>query len=53
MNAVYLAIAAGGLSILYGIWATMSVLNADAGNSRMQEIAGYIQEGAMAYLSRQ
>jgi K(+)-stimulated pyrophosphate-energized sodium pump len=53
MNAVYLAIAAGGLSILYGIWATMSVLNADAGNSRMQEIAGFIQEGAMAYLSRQ
>lgn len=53
MNAVYLAIAAGGLSILYGIWATMSVLNTDAGNSRMQEIAGYIQEGAQAYLSRQ
>ena len=53
MTAVYLAIAAGGLSILYGIWATMSVLNADAGNSRMQEIAGYIQEGAQAYLSRQ
>ena len=53
MNAVYLAIAAGALSIIYGIWATMSVLNADAGNARMQEIAGYIQEGAQAYLSRQ
>ncbi len=53
MNAVYLAIAAGVLSIVYGIWATMSVMKADAGNSRMQEIAGYIQEGAMAYLSRQ
>jgi K(+)-stimulated pyrophosphate-energized sodium pump len=53
MNAVYLAIAAGGLSIIYGIWATMSVMNADAGNARMQEIAGYIQEGAQAYLSRQ
>jgi K(+)-stimulated pyrophosphate-energized sodium pump len=53
MTAVYLAIAAGVLSIIYGIWATMSVLNADAGNSRMQEIAGYIQEGAQAYLSRQ
>ncbi|MBL1406755.1 MAG: sodium-translocating pyrophosphatase [Rhizobiales bacterium] len=53
MNAVYLAIAAGALSIIYGVWATMSVLRADAGNARMQEIAGYIQEGAMAYLSRQ
>ena len=47
MNAVYLAIAAGALSIIYGVWATMSVLRADAGNARMQEIAGYIQEGAM------
>lgn len=53
MNAVYLAMAAGALSIVYGIWATMSVLRADAGNARMQEIAGYIREGAMAYLSRQ
>ncbi|MCB1440897.1 MAG: sodium/proton-translocating pyrophosphatase, partial [Nitratireductor sp.] len=53
MTAVYLAIAAGVLSIIYGIWATMSVMNADAGNSRMQEIAGYIQEGAQAYLARQ
>ena len=53
MTAVYLAIAAGVLSIVYGIWATMSVMSADAGNSRMQEIAGYIQEGAQAYLTRQ
>lgn len=53
MNAVYLAIAAGVLSIIYGVWATMAVLRADAGNARMQEIAGYIQEGAQAYLSRQ
>ncbi|MCB1386693.1 MAG: sodium/proton-translocating pyrophosphatase, partial [Nitratireductor sp.] len=53
MTAVYLAIAAGVLSILYGIWATMSVMSADAGNSRMQEIAGFIQEGAQAYLTRQ
>ncbi|MFK7903157.1 MAG: sodium-translocating pyrophosphatase [Nitratireductor sp.] len=53
MNAVHLAIAAGVLSIIYGIWATRSVINADAGNARMQEIAGYIQEGAQAYLSRQ
>lgn len=46
-------IACGALSIVYGIWAAQSVMAADAGNQRMQEIAGAIQEGAMAYLSRQ
>ncbi len=53
MSPLYLAMAAGLLSIIYGAWATRSVMNADAGNKRMQEIAGYIQEGAQAYLSRQ
>jgi K(+)-stimulated pyrophosphate-energized sodium pump len=39
--------------VVYAIWATRSVLAADQGNSRMQEIAGYIREGAQAYLMRQ
>jgi len=43
----------GLLSIAYAIWATRSVLAADQGNARMQEIAGYIREGAQAYLTRQ
>lgn len=43
----------GLLSVAYAIWATRSVLAADQGNTRMQEIAGYIREGAQAYLARQ
>ena len=46
-------IACGLLSVVYAIWATRSVLSADQGNARMQEIAGYIREGAQAYLTRQ
>jgi K(+)-stimulated pyrophosphate-energized sodium pump len=46
-------IACGLLSVVYAIWATRSVLAADQGNARMQEIAGYIREGAQAYLTRQ
>jgi len=47
------AIACGALALLYGIWATRSVLSQSAGNERMQEIAAAIQEGARAYLNRQ
>ncbi|MCO6177832.1 MULTISPECIES: sodium-translocating pyrophosphatase [Ciceribacter] len=43
----------GLLSVAYAIWATRSVLAADQGNTRMQEIAGFIREGAQAYLARQ
>ncbi|MCA1403200.1 sodium-translocating pyrophosphatase [Ensifer sp. IC3342] len=46
-------IACGLLSVAYAIWATQSVLAADQGNARMQEIAGFIREGAQAYLTRQ
>ncbi|HVL19371.1 MAG TPA: sodium-translocating pyrophosphatase [Amaricoccus sp.] len=50
---LFLVIVCGALSIVYGVWAVRSVLAADPGSARMQEIAGAIQEGATAYLRRQ
>ncbi|MFQ6018351.1 MAG: sodium-translocating pyrophosphatase, partial [Kiloniellaceae bacterium] len=46
-------LACGVLALLYGVWASRSVLAASPGTERMQEIAGAIQEGAKAYLNRQ
>ncbi|ACM36162.1 MULTISPECIES: sodium-translocating pyrophosphatase [Rhizobium/Agrobacterium group] len=43
----------GLISVAYAVWATQAVLAADQGTPRMQEIAGYIREGAQAYLARQ
>jgi K(+)-stimulated pyrophosphate-energized sodium pump len=53
MTALWLIVLCGALSIAYAIWATMSVLSADAGSPRMQEIAAAVREGAQAYLRRQ
>ena len=51
--AYWLVIGAGVLAIVYGVVTSRQVLAADAGNERMQQIAGAIQEGARAYLNRQ
>src|SRR5215213_455703 len=53
MTALWAIIGCGLLSIVYGIWAIQSVMSADAGSARMQEIAAAIAEGAQAYLKRQ
>jgi K(+)-stimulated pyrophosphate-energized sodium pump len=46
-------IACGALSLIYAMVTINSVMRADAGTERMQEIAGAIREGAQAYLNRQ
>ncbi len=43
----------GVAALIYGWWASRSILSASAGSERMQEIAAAIQEGASAYLNRQ
>src|ERR1700720_1942213 len=53
MTALWLIVLCGALAIVYAVWAIRSVLAADAGNARMQEIAGAVREGAQAYLKRQ
>src|SRR6186997_820232 len=53
MTALGVIIACGLLAIVYGIWAIWSVMQADPGSARMQEIAAAVREGAQAYLKRQ
>jgi K(+)-stimulated pyrophosphate-energized sodium pump len=53
MTTLWLIVGCGLLAIVYGIWATSSVLQADPGSKKMQEISAAVREGAQAYLKRQ
>ena len=52
-SVIWFAIGCAVLAILYGIWASRSVLAMSSGSERMQEISAAVQEGAAAYLNRQ
>ena len=45
---LYFAIASGVIALIYGLITAKSVISADAGSKKMQEIAGAVQAGANA-----
>ncbi len=52
-NSAWIALVCGLIAIAYGLGLAAYILKQPDGNERMREIAGAIQEGAKAYLTRQ
>src|SRR3954470_19231799 len=52
-HAVAIALICGAVAVVYGLWLTYWLLRQPAGNERMREISGAVQEGAAAYLKKQ
>ncbi len=50
---VVIALVCAGAAVVYGAVITRRLLARPAGNERMREISGAVQEGAKAYLTRQ
>lgn len=52
-NWILAATLSGALAIAMAVFLTVWITKQDTGNDRMREIAGYIREGAMAFLKRE
>ncbi|MBI2957663.1 MAG: sodium-translocating pyrophosphatase [Chloroflexi bacterium] len=53
MNLVWMVPLSGGLAVLFALFLIRDVLRRDAGTPAMQDIAGRILEGAVAFIKRQ
>src|SRR5262245_17191683 len=52
-GAVLAVLAIAILGIIYAFWLRAQILRKDKGTERMQQVWGFIKDGANAYLSRQ
>jgi len=52
-NAVLIAVICGAIAVIYGVLLIRWLLALPAGDEKMREVAGAVQEGARAYLGRQ
>ena len=53
MESIIVALAAGGVALLFALFTAMRVLRADAGNQRMRAIGDSIRDGAGTFLRRE
>ena len=52
-NAVLIAVICGAVAVVYGVLLIRWLMALPAGDEKMREVAGAVQEGAKAYLGRQ